>query len=475
MRIFSIFLFLMFTGIVFTACDKDDYPGVNDFVVAFENPSENFMGAEADKEIRVVFSQPAPENGIIDIVFTSGTLVYGAESDFIITPEAADNNLRLPVEKGSEGVSFTVHKLIDVLPGEEQEIMFRIASVTMGTKHAFTRGHSEMLLSFSGSASMGGTMRPEIGGPNEPNQVYVSLRGKMETKIRRDVWDLGFYGGDTFHVRLNSSLYMFAGTLNFTDIDAVRDNDVSDIQPLMNFLVDGSDRYVDHPRGDLDKLVIQAISENDVENPVYLLKMGNEIGTDIPAPGGVAVAGAERGWKKIRILRRGDAYLMQYADVNSSNHQEVTITKNNTFNFTFFSFTTESTVNVEPHKNEWDLNFTVAIEIEDLPGAGQTAYGYSDYVASNSLGNVKVYRVNTGSISYSDFSVENIEESKFSKDQRTIGSSWRNTIPPDRGIFTNIFYIIRDSENNYYKLRFTAFENGSGVRGYPEFEYSLLK
>src|SRR5699024_11526737 len=63
---------------------------------------------------------------------------------------------------------------------------------------------------FAENASMGGTLKPEVGGPNEPNQVYVSLSGQEQTKIKRDTWDLGYYSGNGFYVdrkstRLNSS------------------------------------------------------------------------------------------------------------------------------------------------------------------------------------------------------------------------------------------------------------------------------
>lgn len=466
---------ILFIFLVFIACDKDEYPGINDFVVAFQNPSEQFLGEESVKEINIVFSQPAPETGQIIVQFTSENLSYGEEGQFITEPHADGNLVQLPVQKGDTGASFKVFKQTEVLPGEIKEILFSVSSVQMPSLNAYTQGNTEMLLSFSQSASIGGTMNPDVGGPNEPNQVYVNLRSKLETKIRRDVWDFGFYSGEAFHVRLNSSLYMFAAALESTDIDAIGEADVSGLKPNMNFLVEGSDQYVDHPDGDLNKLAIKPISAHDAENPVYLVKMGNEIGTDTPSPGGVAVAGADRGWKKIRILQRGNEYLLQYADVNSTTHTEVSIPKNPGFNFNFFSLSTESIVNVEPAQDEWDLNFTVAIEIEELPGAGNTAYGYSDYVATNKLGNVKAYRVYTSDIGYSNFGLADINEANFSEDPRTIGASWRNTLPPDRGIFTNIFYVIKDSDGNYYKLRFTALENQNGVRGYPEFEYKLLK
>lgn len=468
------FFFISALVLLFSGCDKDEYPGNDVFVVAFENPSEHFSGQETVKEIALVFSQPAPENGIITLTFSAENLSYGL-SDFTTNPEAIDHKIQIPIEKGSLATSFEIRKYAEVLPGEQKEIHFRISDVEVASFSAFTQGNSDLQVSFSESAALGGTIKPGVGGPNQPNQVYVNLSAKSQTKIRRDTWEFGFYSGDHFRVKLNSSIYMFARPLDFHDIDVVRESDVAALKPWMNFLLAGSEKFMDHPSGDLDRLAIKPVSEHDSENPVYLVKMGNEIGTDNPSPGSVAVAGKERGWKKIRILQRGNDYLFQYADVNSETHQEVLIPKTEGFNFTFFSLTNNSIVPVEPARDNWTLNFTVTMEIEPLPEGPDTAYGFSDYVKINSLGNVSAYRVSTSDYTYADFAENNIEENKFSFDERIIGSSWRKATPPDRELITNIFYVVKDAQENYYKLRFTALENENGIRGYPEFEYKLLK
>lgn len=459
--------------VIITGCSNDDYPGIHEFVAAFKNPSESFLGEEFEKEIEISFSQPAPESGFIKIGFTT-ELLYGEEKDFTTFPAVDDGFIEIPILKGTTTTSFQVFKQLEVLPGEEKSIEFEIHSVYVPEIQSFTQGNTTVLVSFSETASLGGTVTPDVGGPNQPNQVYFSLRTKKETKIRRDSWDLGF-SSEGFHVKLNSSVFMFGGALEFENIDAVREADVAALKPKMNFLVEGSDAYVDHPDGNPNHYVVHFVSENDAENPVFLIKMGYEIGTETPEPGGVAVAGAERGWKKIRILRRGTDYLLQYADVDSPTHEEVQISKISEFNFTFFRMASAGVVPVEPEKPDWDLNFTTTIEIEDFPEGGMTAYGYSDYVQINNLGNVRAYRVSTETVSYENFSISEVDENLFSDDQRIIGSSWRNTLPPDRRVFTDIFYVVRDAEGNNYKLKFNALENENGIRGYPEFEYQLLK
>lgn len=460
--------------LLFASCSSDDYPGNQEFVAAFQKESENFTGDSITKEIKLVFSTEAEETGAIEISYSTAQLLYGQDEDFYTDPPATDEIITIPIEKGSRETTFKVTKSNETFIADDF-IQFSIVKVDLNGKNAFTQGNTDTKIFFTETASLGGTIYPEVGGPNEPNQVYINLSTEEETKVRRDSWDLGFYSGQDFHVKLNSSMYMFAGALATTDIDQVSADEISDLQSKMDFLVEESNQFVDHPDGDLDKLIINNISENDEENPVYLVKMGQEIGTETPSSGSVAVAGDNRGWKKIRVLQNGTNYILQYADLEDDSHQEITIPKNPTYNFSFYSIQNEEVVEVEPPQNNWDLNFTVNIEIEELPGTNfNTAYGYSDYVTTNTLGNVKAYQVSTEDYSYDEFTKSNVSENELVLDQRIIGSSWRNTVPPDRGVSGSVFYVIQDTEGHLYKLKFTAFENENGVRGYPKFKYKLL-
>lgn len=465
-------LYLLFFNILIS-CDSDDIQLSPKFVAAFENPSENFSSFDkTEMDINLVFSEKVAEEGIIEIVFEANELIY--EEDFTTSPQPEEGKIRIPIEIGSKETSFTIKKLGVSPSAEEQNVNFSISQIQLTTKNGVIQGNSSTLISFSEAASLGGSLRPNIGGPNEPNQVYVNLSTKEMTEVRRDIWDLGFYSGDDFHVKLNESMYMFAGSFESTNIDEITANDATTLKSAMNFLQEDSNLFVDHPSGNLVEFAIQPISENEEENLVYLIKMGNEISTDIPGEGSVAIAGAERGYKKIRILQQNEGYLLQYADLNATSHQEIFIPKTDSHNFTFFSMETENIVAVEPAKSDWDLNFTVTVEVLELPGTdGQlSAYGYSDYVTNNIYGNVKAYRISTDDFSFSDFSIQDLDESKLESDQRTIGASWRDVPPPM--IYNDIFYVIKNSQENFYKLKFTAFQDENGERGHPEFEYKLL-
>ena len=329
----------------------------------------------------------------------------------------------------------------------------------------------------------GATIAPNVGGANEPNQVYIDLSTNFTTEVTRDSWDLGFYSGSDFRVSINGSIYMATAALSATDIDAVTE-DAEEIASLKTQVAVGTfdaenTAYVDSPEGDITETAIAEVSSTDSENAVYLVNLGYELSTEEPALGSVSVGGESRGWKKIKISRDGDDYVLQYADLNATTHEEVTISKDSDYNFTFFSFNTESIVNVEPTKSEWDLNFTVFTN--EITGYG--SYGYTDFVVNNLKANANAYIIDTAdednptTLTYDTFTLADLNTTLFTNDQRNIGSSWRNGGGPDSlpTLKDDVFYIVQDANGNYYKLKFLALTNASGVRGYPEFIYSLLQ
>ena len=78
--------------------------------------------------------------------------------------------------------------------------------------------------------------------------------------------------------------------------------------------------------------------------------------------------------------------------------------------------------------------------------------------------------------SYDAFAEADIAGQTFSSLQTAIGSDWRSGGGPSSApaVRTDRYYIIKDGNNNYYKLKFTALTD-AGVRGYPSIEYALVK
>ncbi|KIA99744.1 hypothetical protein OA93_02665 [Flavobacterium sp. KMS] len=332
--------------------------------------------------------------------------------------------------------------------------------------------------------SVGQVLQPSVGGPNQPNQVFVDLStGKIES-VNRTKWDLGFSSGSDFRVVINGSIKMAVKKLETSDITLVQqiDNTVN-----VGFDTPASIGYVDNPTGVLAGAgagigtAIAEISAIDADNKVYLVNLGFEVGTTVPNVGSASLYGNPRGWKKIRILRGVNGYKIQYADLDSATFTEKTISKDAAFNFSFFSLASGNNVVVEPEKTKWDLNFT-AFTNYTSDGKIDVTYGYADFIVSNMRGGTQVYEVlvATGG-TYADFNKVKAVEANFKTsltDQRVLGPNWRNaggqngSLP---SIKTDRFYVVKDTEGNYYKVKFLTMTNAAGERGYVSFEYALLK
>ncbi len=325
----------------------------------------------------------------------------------------------------------------------------------------------------------------EIADPTEANQFWIELSTGNITETHRELWDLGFYCGDEFRVMLNTSLIMAVGKIeNAYDIDAVNSQTVAGLKSIVqvgNF--QDNSQYIDNPNGDITNQTtgIAEINANDNFNNVYLLNMGYKPYTGSTVPGTIYSIGDSRGWKKIRILRNPGGYKIQYADLDQTTHKEFIISKDTDYNYRFFSIAKGDYAQIQPKNKNWDLCFTVFTNLTLNPTNNTyTSYIFPDFFAHNILGNVSAYQVNTatgqGEAEYQNFKKEDIDATKFVKDdQRVIGSNWRTTTGTNGAeVYNNRFYILKNSDGFYFKIRFLRMKDDAGNRGYPQFEYKSL-
>jgi len=330
--------------------------------------------------------------------------------------------------------------------------------------------------------TVGATLQPTVGGANQPNQVYLDLSAEESKSVNRATWDFGFSTGSEFRVVINGSLKMAVKQLSTSDITLPQESDADVAVGAGTTLA--SNGYVDNPTGVLAGAgagigtAIAEVSATDADNKVYLVNLGFAVSTTKPAVGSVSVDGDARGWKKVRILRSGNGYKIQYADLDSATFTEKTIAKETDFNFTFFSLASGNTVSVEPQKTKWDLNFTTFTNY--LNAGSEVTYGYSDFITSNAKGGTQVYQVLVADGgAYADFTKAKVVEANFTAsvtDQRIIGANWRSGGGPTSlpSIRTDRFYVVKDEAGNYYKVKFLAMTNDAGERGYPTLEYAIL-
>jgi hypothetical protein len=326
----------------------------------------------------------------------------------------------------------------------------------------------------------GSVVEPKVGGAAQPNQIWFDFGTDTQVLTKRTDWDLAFYSGSSFKVILNSSVMMAATKIpNATNINQVTEASVSTLMTkvqVANFDTTNT-VYIDDVKGNFPSgyTAIDEVKANDADNAVYLVNMGKEIYTGSISAGSVNTGTVSRGWMKIQVVRNGDGYKVKYANLNDITFKELNITKNAAYNYNFVSLKNDKEVFIQPEKKKWDICFSVFTNI--IEGAG--SYIYADFVTMNNVGGAGAYEVKatgiTGVEAYNNFKFSDIDQSKFVyNDQRIIGGNWREVGPSGYQVKSDVFYVIKDSEGYYFKVRFTRLTNADNERGYPMFEYKPL-
>jgi HmuY protein len=301
------------------------------------------------------------------------------------------------------------------------------------------------------------------------NAVYIDFStDKLSTSLRAG-WDLGFYSGSDFRVILNNTTSAGAKVLTKVDLNTVTAADTigltlatSQTAPEISFFA-----FFDNLNGDINQTVIPSISVTDASSPVVILNRGTG--------GGIA----PRAWIKLRVLRNGTGYTVQYAGIQETVFRTINIAKNDLYHFQYLSFE-NGLVTVEPEKLKWDIVWTYA-QYQANFGAGFVPYNFSDLIALNHLTGVqakeKIYADATiANAAYAAFNRDSINVNPVTTGRWTIANNWRST-QPATGAKLDRFYVVKDANGNFYKLKCLAMGVGTdgGTRGKPEFKYALIR
>ncbi len=301
------------------------------------------------------------------------------------------------------------------------------------------------------------------------NSVYVDLSANAQTSVKRNSWDIGFYCRDKYRVVLNNTASAAVKVLSKNNLADVNATDTigltlatSQTNPLPEQLP-----YFDNAAGDLTKTAIPEIVVNDADNKVIILNRGTG--------GGIAA----RPWIKLKIVRNATGgYTIQYAGIQETTFKTVQIAKDAIYNFKCFSFD-NGVIDAQPEKEKWDFVWSYSV-FETNFGAGPVPYNFSDLIAINYLAGVtvasKIYSNATlANEAYTNFNKDSVATISLLNNRWAIGSGWRST-QPSTGARFDRFYVLKDANNNYYKLKCLDMGiNDGGVRGKPKFKYALVK
>lgn len=453
---------LLSISVLLNSCRKRDAP-LPDNVIQFESPEQGITENISSLTVKLRLTRATDKDVPVTISMTPTGVEYG--TDFSTEPAAANGIITLTILSGNSDASFTITKKAGVLFDGDEKIIFKIAS---SAAPLIIGNSNECNLKFAELVANNSSVVVDGGGATYGNKVFIDLSANRQVSVQRTKWDLGFYThADSFRVILNSSVAMMAKQLDKNDLASVTAADTIGFatEVMFNQVAPSAAAlpYIDYPNGDLFRTAIASVSAAATDNKVYIINRGYGIGNNAPG----------RGWKKIRIVRNaGGGYTLQHADIAAASFQEIQVSKDNAYFFKYISFE-NGEVNVEPVKKKWDIAWTYFSNVTNF-GSGEVPYLFQDIILSNR--NVQVAKVLTATKAYTDFTEADIAGQNFVTSQTGIGADWRSGGGPSSApaVRTDRYYIIKDGDNNYYKTRFTALTK-NGERGYPAFEYSLIK
>jgi len=287
-----------------------------------------------------------------------------------------------------------------------------------------------------------------VTGVNYDRQVYFNLLDNEEvgTSHRND-WDLGFSCSDTPYIVCNTGRMMTAML--------VEDNTFEQLTSKGDF---ENNQKLDHSTGRIDSLAIRGGS-------LFLINRG--IGVD-----------ADAKFIKLEIIEHTKTLFKgRIANLDGSNEQTVSISKNTEYNFVYLKWDKSekcSTPIVEPKKTEWDIVFTQYGYIFYQPAMLYSVMG----CLTNSY-NTKALKILPDDKKFEEVNLAYAQTLDLLEDKDVIGYDWKSvhgvTATPTWTIQYDNTYIIKDQNDIYYKLRFIGFNNPTtGEKGTPVFEYMAL-
>ena len=289
-------------------------------------------------------------------------------------------------------------------------------------------------------------------------QVYFDFSSEMIVAENENTeWVLSFECGESgYHIRINSSNFWGVAHTGSSKMDSI-----FSANPDLVWKQDKSD-------GNPDSTAIGSWVSFDETTPNYT----NEVYL-IGTYDGIAYNLA----KKVQFISvTEEAYTFLIGDPGVSDPDTIEVMKDNRINYIQFSVEDNSTLQLEPEKEEWDILFSQYFTILYTDDSIRAPY----YVRGVLLNPNLVEAALDTTINFLDVTYSNANLNTFSSTQDIIGHDWKSVTVDEASnsaeykVRPGYTYIVRDANNVLYKFRFKSYFNKSGIKGYPSIEFARL-
>ena len=281
--------------------------------------------------------------------------------------------------------------------------------------------------------------------------AYYSLKNNQFLNIADcNSWDLAFNCfADRYELVVNSHKSMRVGHTSkaFSEISNIQDVDYWNTEK-------SGDSYKDSTA-----FGIWWDGAGNTLDSAYVIDLGKDLST-----------GNSFGYKKIKLGSfSAGKYHFTIANLNGSEERNIEIEKNSQYNLVHYSIAKNEQVTVEPLKSEWDLFFGQYMTIL-FDGTAPMDYSVNG-VLINAANGVKVAVEKEKSLD--EIKVSDLNSYTYYDFQDVIGHTWKKVGGITGPVVYSVVpwvYIIKDTSGDYYKLRFTSFNDELGEKGSPAFE-----
>jgi hypothetical protein len=284
-----------------------------------------------------------------------------------------------------------------------------------------------------------------IMSPGYANEVYYSMANGKGMIAPRDSWDIAFRTSlRSSSILINDGAGVTLWSYRKTDTTGWNSVDTTGLSiwtPMYN---------------DPDNWENGAFSRHAGSFPDYGWGKYNEVTHDLVGDSIFIIKLRDASFRKIWIVRKKsvqDIYIFKYTNLDGSHEQQISLDLNSVIDRDFYGFSleTNSGVDFEPPRTDWDILFTKYMSVQP----DGTPYPVTGVLSNDG---VKSKAFHHTSLDYSQWWVNPWDSIRSS-----IGYEWKSF---DMNTFTykvedSLVYFVRSLQGDVYKLIFTKFEGSA--------------